>query len=96
MGVGCYFLLLQGIFEIQGLSPCLLNLLHWQAGSLPLSHLGSLMGYPPVPNCTFFFFPPGQIFQGLAIVGSRSFNGLGTFPKHLIILQILNVCQMLS
>ena len=29
---------LQGIFPIQGCNPCLL---HWQEGSLPLSHLGS-------------------------------------------------------
>ena len=37
MGVGCYFLL-QGIFPTQGSNPCLL---HWQADSVPLSHLGS-------------------------------------------------------
>ena len=36
--VGCHFLL-QGIFPTQGLY---LYLLHWQADSLPLSHLGSL------------------------------------------------------
>ena len=36
-GVGCH-VLLQGIFPTQGLSLCLL---HWQANSLPLSHLGS-------------------------------------------------------
>ena len=36
-GVGCHFLL-QGIFPTQGLNP---YLLHWQADSLPLSHLGS-------------------------------------------------------
>ena len=36
-GVGCHSLL-QGIFPTQG-KPCLL---HWQAGSLPLSHQGSL------------------------------------------------------
>ena len=35
-GVGCRALL-QGIFWIQGLNLCLLNLLHWQAGSLPLA-----------------------------------------------------------
>ena len=35
--VGCHFLL-QGIFSIQGSSPCLL---HWQMDSLPLTHLGS-------------------------------------------------------
>ena len=36
-GVGCHFLL-QGIFPTQGSN---LHLLHWQAGSLPLSHQGS-------------------------------------------------------
>ena len=34
-GVGCHFLL-QRIFPTQGSNPCLLRLLHWQAGSLPL------------------------------------------------------------
>ena len=40
-GVSCHFLL-KGIFLIQELNLCLLYLLHWQAGSLPLSHLGNL------------------------------------------------------
>ena len=35
-GVGCHALL-QGIFPTQGMN---LHLLHWQVGSLPLSHLG--------------------------------------------------------
>ena len=39
-GVGCRALL-QGIFLTQGLNPHLLSLLHWQAGFLPLTHLGS-------------------------------------------------------
>ena len=39
-GVGCHFLL-QWIFLIHGLNPCLLRLLHWKVDSLPLSHLGS-------------------------------------------------------
>ena len=39
-GVGCHFLL-QGISLTQGLNPCLLCLLHWHVGSLPLSPLGS-------------------------------------------------------
>ena len=38
--VGCHFLL-QKIFLTQGSNPCLLRLLHWQADSLPLCHLGS-------------------------------------------------------
>ena len=37
--LGCHFLL-EGIFPTQGLNPHLLRLLHWQADSLPLSHLG--------------------------------------------------------
>ena len=37
-GVDCHFFL-QGIFSTQGLNPCLLHLLHWQADSLPLCHL---------------------------------------------------------
>ena len=38
-GVGCHALL-HGIFPIHGSNPCLLNLLHWQAGSLPLVPTG--------------------------------------------------------
>ena len=37
IGVGRH-LLLQGIFPIQGLNPCLPHLLHWQADSVLLSH----------------------------------------------------------
>ena len=37
--VGCHFLL-QGIFPTQGSNPCVLSLLHWQAGSLPLAPPG--------------------------------------------------------
>ena len=33
--------LLQGVFPTQGSNAGLLCLLHWQVGSLPLSHLGS-------------------------------------------------------
>ena len=39
-GVNCHFLL-QGIFQTQGSNPQLLCLLHGEADSLPLSHLGS-------------------------------------------------------
>ena len=39
-GVVCHFLL-QGVFLTQGSNPHLLCLLHWQADSLPLSHLRS-------------------------------------------------------
>ena len=43
--------LLQGIFLTQGSNLRLLHLLHWQVGSLPLHHLGSL-------NLDRPFFPP--------------------------------------
>ena len=38
-GVGCHALL-QGIFLIQGLNPCLLCFLDWQSSSLPLAPPG--------------------------------------------------------
>ena len=47
-GVGCHALL-QGIFPTQGSNPCLLCLLHWQAGSLPLG--------PPVNPYFSLMFP---------------------------------------
>ena len=37
--MGCHFLS-WGIFLTQGLNPHHPSLLHWQADSLPLSHLG--------------------------------------------------------
>ena len=45
IGVGCHSLL-QGIFQAQGLNPCLL---HWQVDSLPLwaSLLAQLVKNPP-------------------------------------------------
>ena len=39
-GMGCHSFL-QGIFPTQGSNTCLLSLLHWQADSLSLNHLGS-------------------------------------------------------
>ena len=55
-GVGCRCLL-QGIFPTQGSNPTLLHLLHWQADSLPWSHLGNptefmrgLQTYPCLPD----------------------------------------------
>ena len=46
-GVGCHSLL-QGIFPLQGSN---LRLLHWQADSFPLSHLGSPSGDIPTDKC---------------------------------------------
>jgi len=48
IGVGCHFLL-QGIILTQGLNLSLLNLLHWQANSLPLNHQGK-----PIKSSSYF------------------------------------------
>ena len=39
--------ILQGIFPDQELNPCLLGLLHWQVGSLPLAPPGK-----PITGCS--------------------------------------------
>ena len=67
--MGCHFLL-QGIFLTQGSNPGLLNLLHWQAGSLPLVPPGkpqseseslSLMSYSLRPHGLYSpWNAPGQ------------------------------------
>ena len=50
-GVGCYAFL-QGIFLTQGWNSCLLCLLHWQVGSLPLvCHMGSSQSKVVVKIC---------------------------------------------
>ena len=47
-GVGCHALL-QGIFPIQGLNPCFLSVLLWQAGPLPLVPLRKPLSIGIVP-----------------------------------------------
>ena len=51
IGVGCHFFF-QGIFPIQGSN---LHLLHCQAYSLPLSHLGSMIIFYFILNFKIFF-----------------------------------------
>ena len=45
--VGCHALL-QGIFPAQGLDPCLLCLLYWRVGSLPLAPPGNTQTLPTI------------------------------------------------
>ena len=89
-GVGCHFLL-QGIFPAQGLNPCLLGLLHWQAVSLLLSHPAAL------PN-SFLSCPPRNILSPLPVVltmpgplwnsgrlwGSPAFSGGGQAESNVL------------
>ena len=57
LGVGCHALL-YGILMTQGLNPHLLDLLHWQAGSLPLVP----------PGKPFNFLRTSQTFLGGLLV----------------------------
>ena len=76
-GVGCHFLL-QGIFQTQGLNPCLL---HWQSDSLSLSHQGS----PQSKNIMLSFSTTGLVFSkiyqafathiSLLVLGNFKFQG---------------------
>ena len=81
-GVDCHFLL-QGIFSTQGLNPCLSRLLHWQADSLPLHHLGS-PGYPETyfVHCTEL---PPRAFKIWKVSWSQSFQA-----KYLVLSAILH------
>ena len=62
-GVGCHALL-QGIFWTQGLN---LGLLHWQADSLPLSHLGCLR------HC---YCVKWQVYQAFPLLAIEWVNGV--------------------
>ena len=55
-GLGCHFLL-QGIFPIQGLNPCLLCLLYWQADSLLLSLYQKPRGKPRLTHINGLLSP---------------------------------------
>ena len=53
---GSYHALLQGIFLTQGLNVHLLDLLHWQAGSLPLAPAEKPLFAPdPTPNTNILY-----------------------------------------
>ena len=52
IAMGCYFLL-YGIFTTQGLNLHFLCLGHWQADSLPLGHLESLLRF--IQHCKLYF-----------------------------------------
>ena len=81
-GVGCHFLL-QGIFPTQGSNSCLLRLLRWQAGSLPLappmksSGVGShslLQGIFPTLGSSLGLRHCSQILYSLSHQGSSQLS----------------------
>ena len=64
-GVGCQFLL-QEIFLTQELNPCLL---HWQADSLLLNHLGSPTGHYTFVQTHIMYSPKNELKCELQTLG---------------------------
>ena len=69
-GVGCHALL-QGIFPTQGSNPCLLGLLHWQAGSLPLVPSIYIYIYTDIYKIYSNMYLQARILEWVAISFSR-------------------------
>ena len=76
--MGCYFLL-QEIFPTQGSNQCLLHLLHWQVGSLPLAPPRKLLFVWAIPQFTHSEIVLWKVSYRLFIV-SMGFPG-GTSGK---------------
>ena len=82
--VGSHFLL-QGIFLTPGIDPRLLCLLHWQGGSLPLSHLGKHSTLIMVSGniclrskkCSWVYFPSTRLRNW----GDKVLAGLGALSE---------------
>ena len=84
-GAGCHFLL-QRIFPTQGSNPCLLDFLHWQGNSLPLSHLGSPKVGKGAPR-----FEPGTSLNiyNLSIIPQKVEGG-GSVKKAVSVSNVFN------
>ena len=90
-GVSCHFLL-QGIFLTQGLNPCLLHLLHWQADSLPLNHLSSTYYRNFIlVNKVFEFKVRNDFHAALGFTGGLPTNTLSPTLKLLLFRDILEM-----
>ena len=84
--VGCHFIL-QSIFLTQGSNLHPLNLLHWQADTLPLSHLGSQLA--------------GIAFSVFTVTGMHSGShriALASLPVASVVSELLEArpCALLS
>ena len=76
-GVGCHFIL-QGIFGTQGLNPCVLCVLHWQADYLPTEPPGSpAWGSFPM---SWLFTSGGQSIGASASTSVLPMHIQGWFP----------------
>ena len=81
-GVGYHFLL-KGIFLSQGSNPCLLCLLHWQTGSLPLHHLLLLSRFSRVRPCVTPETAAYQAPPSLGFCRQEHWSGLPfPSPRH--------------
>ena len=86
-GVGCHFLL-QQIILTQGLNPHLFCLLHWQVGSLPLSHLGGWQDAANNPGGLWHRFPNIWAFGHHVDMTKMSQSKLSPLPAHVLKVKI--------
>ena len=78
--MGCHYLL-QGIFPVQGLNPCLLNLLHWQADFSPLATFVNPHKWLASPKCHVWRVQLGRCTCFfLSIISTRTDGA--TFPSY--------------
>ena len=92
----CHFFL-WGIFLTQGLNPCLLCLLHWQADAVPLHHLRSPITVISVVKVILYSFLLVWLFQSYTERISSMKKGtlavtLKTYPQGLEQWHSLKIC----
>ena len=96
-GVACHFLL-QGTFPTQGSDLHLLQLLHWQADSLPLSHLGSPFYKSQIVGILDFishtFHHRIQLSHSITpVTDDKYINGHDCFNTTALDSELLNLCN---
>ena len=74
----CYHAFLQGIFLIQEPNPCLLCLLHWQAGSFPLA----LPGKPLSAYTWLCYFPLVTLYFEKCFLSVKLFQTVSENSKY--------------
>ena len=79
--------LLQGIFPIQELNPCLYCLLHWQVGSLPLAPPAAAAAAKSLQSCPTLCdpidsSPPGSSIHGIFQARVLEWSATWEAPKR--------------
>ena len=83
-----YCSILQGLFQTQGLNPCLQCLLHWQVDYLPLSHLGNPKLIITIV-LSFLFLDKGWMISDFPFYSFEGYNLWLCIPKCMTRLPII-------